>query len=174
MHKLKFRPAIVLAALAIAAVPAAAQGPGGGGPGFMGPGIMMGPGPMSSPFARGAPGFAAMCDPRFAGFAAWRFDRLEKTVRPDEAQRKALDELRAASAKAAETIRTACPAQPPATIPERAAFMEKRAEAMLAAVKTVRPALEAFYNSLSDQQKVQFNNQGPRGWNRGWWQDRDD
>jgi LTXXQ motif family protein len=35
--------------------------------------------------------------------------------------------------------------------------MEKRLDATLAAVKTVRPALAKFYDSLSDEQKARFN-----------------
>ena len=35
--------------------------------------------------------------------------------------------------------------------------MESRLQVMLAAVQTVRPALERFYRSLSDEQKARFN-----------------
>jgi hypothetical protein len=35
--------------------------------------------------------------------------------------------------------------------------MEGRLQVMLAAVQTVRPALERFYQSLSDEQKARFN-----------------
>jgi hypothetical protein len=35
--------------------------------------------------------------------------------------------------------------------------MESRLQVMLAAVQTVRPALERFYQSLSDEQKARFN-----------------
>ena len=45
--------------------------------------------------------------------------------------------------------------------------MEKRAEAMLAAIKIVRPALEAFYATLTDQQKARLDSYGPHGWG-GW------
>jgi hypothetical protein len=39
--------------------------------------------------------------------------------------------------------------------------MRNRLEAMLAAVHTVRPALDKFYQSLSDEQKARFNALGP-------------
>jgi hypothetical protein len=35
--------------------------------------------------------------------------------------------------------------------------MEKRLKAMLAAAKTVQPALTQFYGGLSDEQKARFN-----------------
>jgi LTXXQ motif family protein len=60
------------------------------------------------------------------------------------ASRPALDELRAASG---------CPRDLPSTPTGRVAAMESRLEVMLA----VRPALERFYQSLSDEQKARFN-----------------
>ena len=56
-----------------------------------GPGMMMGP---------GMGGIAAMCDPRAAGLAEWRMERIERLISPNEAQRAALNELWTASAKA--------------------------------------------------------------------------
>ena len=44
--------------------------------------------------------------------------------------------------------------------------MEKRFDAMLQAVKTVRPALETFYATLSDEQKADLN--GSSGPGRFW------
>lgn len=163
--------AFALTAL-ITLTPAAAQQRGpGAGPGMMqngfGAGMMMGPGMMTG---RGMAG--RMCGPGAAGFAEWRIDRLERLVKPTEAQRAKLDDLKAASAKAAETMRTACPADIPATPTGMMEVMEKRMEAMLAAVKTVRPALEAFYNSLDDEQKAKMNAvQSRRGGH--WWRWRD-
>lgn len=135
-----------------------------GTPGW-GPGMMMGPGMM------GRGGFGHMCNPRAAGLAEWRFDRIERAVRPTDAQRKALDDLKAASAKAAETIVDACPRDIPRASTERLALMEKRMEAMLQAIKTVRPAFDAFYGSLSDKQKTRLDATGPRrwGWHRWRW-----
>jgi hypothetical protein len=129
-------------------------GPGWGAGAMMGPG-MMGPG-----------GFGFMCNPRAAGFAEWRMDRIEAAVRPTEAQRAALNELRTASTKAAETIATVCSAEFPSKATERLKLMETRLEAMLQAVKIVRPAFDAFYNSLDDQQRGRLDAAGPRRW--GW------
>ena len=140
---------------------AAAQpyGPGRGGPMMMGPGMMDGP------------LFGRMCGPRAAGFAEWRLDRLERVIKPTEAQRAKFDEFKAASNKAAETIRAACPTDVPATIVGRIEAMEKRLDAMLQAIKTVRPALDAFYATLSDEQKASLNAGSGRG--RFWhWRDR--
>jgi hypothetical protein len=141
-------------------VPAAAQP----GPHGWGPGMMMGPGMMGS----GMMG-AAMCDPRAAGLAEWRIDRIERAVHPTEAQRGALNDLKTASAKAAETIAAACPKELPQTAAARLELMEKRLEAMLAAVKIVRPAFDAFSASLSAEQQAALNRIGPRQWGWRWW-----
>ena len=93
------------AAIAIAgtllAVPAVAQtaapGPGYGPRGGWGPGMMMGPGMMGW----GAGGMGAICDPRGAGLAEWRMERIERLITPSETQRAALNDLRTASTKAA-------------------------------------------------------------------------
>ena len=131
-----------------------------------GRGYMMGPGMMDRQH------FGRMCSPRSAGFAEWRLDRLERAVKPTEAQRAKFDEFKAASKKAAETMRAACPTDVPATMVGRMEAMEKRLDAMSQAIKTVRPALEAFYATLSDEQKAQLNSdRGRHG--RFWrWRDR--
>jgi hypothetical protein len=83
--------------------------------------------------------------------------RISQEVRPRGAQRDALDGLRDASAKAADLLRDACSTQTPITPVARLDAMGKRLQAMLDAVKTVRPALARFYDSLSDEQKAHFN-----------------
>ena len=137
----------------------------------MGPGMIMGPGMMHGPgmWGRGSRG---LCNPSFAGLAEWRIDQIERAIKLTEAQQAALKELRAASGKAAEGLAAACPAEWPRTSAERLARMETRLEAMLQAVKTVRPAFDAFYGSLDSEQKARLDSVGPRRW--GWqrWRDR--
>jgi hypothetical protein len=116
-----------------------------------GPGYMMGPGMMDRHH------FGRICSPRSAGFAEWRLDRLERVVKPTEAQRAKFDEFKAASTKAAETMRAACPSDVPTTMVGRMEATEKRLDATLQAVKTVRPALEAFYATLSNEQKANLD-----------------
>jgi hypothetical protein len=81
-----------------------------------------------------------------------------------------LNELKAASIKAAETIASACPREIPDQPPARLELMEKRLDAMLQAVKTVRPAFDAFYAILTNDQKAALNRAGPRRWGWRWWQ----
>jgi hypothetical protein len=150
--------------------PGAGPGPGAGyGPrGGWGPGMMMGPGMMG--WGGGAGGMGAVCDPRGAGLAEWRMERIERLITPNEAQRTALNDLRTASTKAAEIVAAACPREFPESATARLELMEKRLDSMQQAIKIVRPAFEAFYATLNDEQKARINTSGPRRWGwHGWW-----
>ena len=135
-----------------------------GGPGgMMGPGTMMGPGMMRG---WGRNELRSFCNPGAAGFSEWQYDRIIRTVRPNDAQKKLLDDVQTASAKAAESIAATCPAEFPSGANARLAFMEKRMESMLEAIHTVRPALDAFYAALDADQKTRLDELDMRrGWN---------
>src|SRR5438132_2951349 len=100
---------------------------------------------------------AEVCSDDAAQLTAWPFQRISEVVEPTEAQRPALDELQAASAKAIDMLKSGCPKDLPSIPTGRLAAMEGRLQVMLAAVQTVRPALERFYQSLSDEQRARFN-----------------
>ncbi|BAM89104.1 exported hypothetical protein [Bradyrhizobium oligotrophicum S58] len=157
--RVQIRALMLAAAVVMAAASPSAAQPGSGGPGW-GPGMMMGPGMM------GGRGFGFLCNPRMAGFAEWRMSQIEAAIKPTEAQRARLDELKAASAKAAELITKDCPATPPVKATDRLALVEQRLDAMQQAIKTVRPAFQALYDSLDDKQKAAMDASGPRNW--GW------
>jgi hypothetical protein len=53
--------------------------------------------------------------------------------------------------------RAACSTDIPTTMVGRIEAMEKRLDAMLQAVKSMRPAFQAFYATLSDEQKASLN-----------------
>jgi len=125
---------------------------------------------MLGPTMMGLRGFGMLCSPQAIGFAEWQLSRVEKSVKPDKQQSEKLAELRAASAKAADKIKSACPREMPRTAPERMALMEKRVEAMLEAVRFVRPAFENFYGSLTPKQKTKLDATPSRGWTWRFWQ----
>jgi hypothetical protein len=162
---------IAAASLVVAALLAAATAqPYGPGAGIMGPGMMPGPGMMGS-WMTGRRGLGGMCNPSATGFAEWRTDRIAELVKLTDAQRSKFDEFKAASIKSAEVMRGACLAEVPSTIVGRTEAMEKRMDTMLQAIRTMRPALEAFYATLSDEQKARLDSNVGRG--RFWrWRDR--
>jgi hypothetical protein len=99
----------------------------------------------------------AACGPNAAALPTWPQQQIEKAVQPNEGQRALLGRLRDASARAADTLKASCPAEPPATPPARLAAQAARLDAMLQAIQLVRQALNDFYGSLTDEQKAQFN-----------------
>lgn len=152
-------------ALLVGGGPVAAQP----GPKSWGPEMMMGPGMMG----RGGMWDRGMCSPRGAGLAEWRLTRIEERLRPTAEQRTKLAAVRDASAKAANVITAACPSEIPQSPVARLELMEKRLDAMFEAIKIVRPAFNAFYDSLTAEQQAQLATIGPRGWGwRAWRWDR--
>jgi hypothetical protein len=92
----------------------------------------------------------------------WPSSEVEARIHPDDAQRAALKNLQDASASAAESLKAACQPGEVVTPPARLAATAKRLDAMLAAVKQVRAALDDFYAKLNDEQKGQFEAIGPK------------
>jgi LTXXQ motif family protein len=102
-------------------------------------------------------GAADICSNQVPELTEWPIARIAEVVEPTDAQRAALDELQAASANAIEMLQSRCPKDLPSIPTGRLAALESRLQVMLVAVQTVRPALERFYQSLSDEQKARFN-----------------
>jgi hypothetical protein len=98
-----------------------------------------------------------MCGDDSRDIAGLPIDQIQQAIQPNDAQRAALDDLANASVKAAQDIKAACPTQPALTAPARLAAMQQRIEAMISAVHTVQPALQKFYDLLSDEQKARLN-----------------
>jgi hypothetical protein len=126
-------------------------------------GMMMGPGMMGSGMMN------RMCRPAAVGFVEWRTERLQQLLNLTDAQRPKFDDYKAAAAKAADTMRSACPTSAPLTAPGRMEAAEKRMEAMLQAIKTMRPALDALYATLNTEQKAVLDSGRHRYWR---WRDR--
>ena len=124
------------------------------------PGVLTGPGTM------GPRGYRRLCTPRSVGLYEWQVRWLERVVRPTEAQRAALNDLQSASSKALATMATACKAEMPTTTKAELEMMDNRLETMSQAVKTLRPAFDAFYASLDRQQQQRLDVFGPR--HRSW------
>jgi hypothetical protein len=127
----------------------------------------------AAPYARSSrqpvqrPSYAAvqeLCTQPGSGVTAWPFADIDRKVGLNAEQRQLLDDVRKASQDAAAVFKASCPSDNafPLTPPGRLAAMTGRLDATLQAVQTVRPALERFYASLSDEQKERFNQLGPK------------
>ncbi|MBR0905164.1 Spy/CpxP family protein refolding chaperone [Bradyrhizobium liaoningense] len=102
-----------------------------------------------------------LCGTPDKGATAWPLADIARAVRPTPEQRTLLDELKTAAASAAGVFKDSCAETYALTPPGRLRAMMNRISATLEAVKIVRPALESFYNSLSDEQQARFNALGP-------------
>jgi hypothetical protein len=105
-----------------------------------------------------------LCKQPGTGITAWPFAEIEKKVGLKAEQKQLLADVRNEAAKAASVFKVSCPAENafPLTPPGRLQAMTGRLQATLEAVQVVRPALEKFYDSLSDEQKERFNQIGPK------------
>jgi hypothetical protein len=102
-------------------------------------------------------GGSQICSGQTQGLTDFPIERIAQQVNPDQHQQALLDDLKAATIKAVNILQAACPNELPSTPTGRLTAMRSRVEAMQQAVQVVRPALEAFYGSLSDEQKERFN-----------------
>ncbi len=109
-------------------------------------------------------GVRQLCNDPGSGVTAWPFAEISKAVAPTSDQQALLDDLKTAAQKAADVFKASCPSANayPRTPPGRLRAMMARLLATLQAVQTVRPPLEKFYDSLSDEQKARFNDIGPK------------
>jgi hypothetical protein len=100
------------------------------------------------------------CNELLPGVTDLPVGQVEHAVHPTDDQVAALDELRAASLKAAKLLKASCPTEMSLTPVGRLDALEKRLNSMVQAVQIVRGPLQAFYNSLSDEQKQRFEKIG--------------
>jgi hypothetical protein len=92
----------------------------------------------------------------------WPSAQIDQTLHPTSAQQTELTALQNAAAKAADLLKASCPSGQLLTPPARLAAVGDRLAVLLQAIKIVRPPLESFYASLSDEQKANFDAIGPR------------
>ena len=106
---------------------------------------------------------------------------VEHKVKPTDAQKAGFEDLKTAARSAISKLQAACPKDvaaapteagkaPKSPSPiERLDRAQAMTEATLDALKTVRPAAEKFYASLSEEQKATLNEPRPgRHWGGGW------
>ncbi len=103
---------------------------------------------------------ANSCKQPKPGLANLPIERIEDAVKPTGAQQDAMQALQDATDKAVAVLQAACPQDVPLTPPGRLQAMEQRLQAMIDAANTVKPALDGFYTSLSNEQKARFDRLG--------------
>jgi hypothetical protein len=105
---------------------------------------------------------AALCGQDSGDVTNLPVQRIQQVVQPNgKEQQDAFEALKQASHDAAEQLKASCPAQVPQTPVARLDAVKTRLQAMADAINIIRPKLQAFYASLSDEQKARFNTMGP-------------
>ena len=112
-----------------------------------------------APFAPKVPA-AQSCTPPET--LQWPAAEIEAKLHLSDAQREDLDALSRMNAYARNTLNFACQPDDNLTPPDRLATADTRLDAMLDAIRWVRPALDAFFATLSDEQKTQFDTIGAK------------
>jgi Spy/CpxP family protein refolding chaperone len=107
---------------------------------------------------------------RFAEWRARRAERFAERLKLTDAQKAAFKELQDARAKARADASATLGAGKPdlSTFEKRIAFREAHLQAQLDVLKAVAPKEIAFYNSLDDKQKQEFEALQRHAARRGW------
>jgi len=92
----------------------------------------------------------------------WPGSEIEARLHLNDSQREGLDALQRMSALARNTLNFNCQPDENLEPPDRLATADTRLHAMLDAIKLLRPALDDFLATLSDEQKAQFETIGAK------------
>jgi hypothetical protein len=111
--------------------------------------------------APGGGNVVALCNQQSGDVTKLPVQRIEQVVQPTAEQQSSFDALKQASRDAADQLQASCPAQMPQGPVARLDAVKTRLQAIVSTMSTVRPKLQAFYASLSDEQKARFNTMGP-------------
>jgi hypothetical protein len=105
---------------------------------------------------------AVVCNAQAPALANWPIQQIAETVKPDQTQQSALNDLKDATAKVVNVLQSACPDELPSTPTGRLEAIRQRTATMLLALSIVQPPLQQFYDLLNDEQKARFNLMTPQ------------
>jgi len=112
-----------------------------------------------APFAPKVPAAQSCAPPEVL---PWPGSEIEARLHLNDSQRGGLDALQRMSALARNTLNFNCQPDENLDPPDRLATADTRLDAMLDAIKLLRPALDDFLATLSDEQKAQFETIGAK------------
>jgi len=96
------------------------------------------------------------CLQQAAEFQNWPYEAISQIASPDDAQRSALEALRASTTAAAERLSADCPQDEPAPSGERLVAAEQAIDTVTSSYAAVEPPLRAFFAALDDEQKARL------------------
>jgi LTXXQ motif family protein len=107
----------------------------------------------ASAAGKGSEAFAEICTGFAPGVSELPTQKLEGIIYATNEQRTALEDLKAAAARASDILKKACPSEPPLTPLARLDTMQGRLKAMEQANATVKGPFLRLYGLLTDEQK---------------------
>jgi hypothetical protein len=99
---------------------------------------------------------ARLCQQDAYGSPDETVGRIARTVGPNEQQQRTLEELRSAIGDTTALLRDACPADIPLSPIARLDVIGRQIDVVQRAFGILRPSLETFERSLSEQQRARF------------------
>ena len=96
------------------------------------------------------------CLQQAAEFQSWPFDAIAQIASPDDAQRRALEALRASTAAAARRLSADCPQDQPAPPWARLEAAERAIDTTTSTFDAVETPLRELYATLDDEQKARL------------------
>jgi LTXXQ motif family protein len=112
-----------------------------------------------APFAPKVPAIQSCTPPEVL---PWPGSEIEARLHLNDLQREGLDALQRMSALARNTLNFNCQPDENLVPPDRLATADTRLDAILDAIKLLRPALDDFFATLSDEQKARFETIGAK------------
>jgi FAD/FMN-containing dehydrogenase len=89
--------------------------------------------------------------------ADWPADRIQSAIGASEQQRLELAALRRQASELAKFLAASCPREAETTPLRRLAAVSDRMNALMYVVMNMNPAFNAFYGSLDDRQRREFD-----------------
>jgi hypothetical protein len=96
------------------------------------------------------------CRQQAAELQSWQYDEITQIVAPNDAQRSALEALRASASAGAERLSADCPQDEPALPWARLEAVERAIDTATSTFAAVETPLRAFYAALDDEQKARL------------------
>ncbi len=96
------------------------------------------------------------CVQQASALQNWPFDKITQIVVPDDAQRGALETLRASAIAGAKRLSGECPQDELAPPGDRLEAVQQSSDAVSSTFATIEPPLRAFYAALDDEQKARL------------------
>lgn len=122
----------------------------------LGPAAIRSAQPQGGGFADAVAQIIRACSGQAVELQKMPLDAVVKTIEPSDAQRAALEQIRAAAADAANKLNATCPHDVPAPLTDRLDTMRASLDAIKAALAPLRPVFVDAYAALNDEQKARL------------------